>query len=124
MSITELLILALASFSLWKLAISDRITQWLRHRLINFGLRHNGFVSYHLRYMVGCGLCFPMWAAGALYFTRQFKYSQWIAIVFAIRGLAYIIIRQNGDADARDLPMGASWPPNKVKVVNAGRLVK
>lgn len=112
------LTLGLAAASMWKLAIADRITQWMRYKVWIALDKAGGFVPYHLQYLIGCALCFPMWAATALFFTRQFKWSVWIMIILAARIVGYGFLRWLNETGMRDLPQRADasvieWPPTK-----------
>lgn len=118
MNLQYVLLLGLAAISIWRLAIADRITQWLRYKVWLALDKAGGFIPYHLQYLVGCALCFPMWAAGALYFTRQFKVSQWITVVMGARIVGYSLARWLNETGLRDLPSRKDgsvidWPPTK-----------
>jgi len=112
------LLLGLATASLWKLVIADRITQWMRYKVWRVLDKAGGFIPYHLQYLIGCALCFPMWGAIALFFTRQFKVSVWITIILAARIVGYGFLRWLNETAMRDLPNRKDgsiieWPPTK-----------
>ena len=104
-------LIGLAAASAWKLAISDRITQWLRYQFFTRLDKAGGFIPYHLQYMVACALCFPLWASIALYFARNTEVGHAIAVILAARIIAFAFLKWMGETSNRDLPDGVEFPP-------------
>lgn len=111
--IEQVLVIGLAAASIWKLAISDRITQWWRYRYFKTLSKAGGWLPYHLQYVIGCAMCFPMWASLALYLSRDTEVGRGIAVVMAARIVGYGLLRWLNEAAQRDLPDGVSFPPQR-----------
>jgi hypothetical protein len=109
----QVIVIGFAAASIWKLAISDRITQWWRYRYFKVLSKAGGWIPYHLQYLVACAMCFPLWASLGLYLSRNTEIGHGIAIVFAARIVGYALLRWLSEATVRDLPDGVKFPPER-----------
>lgn len=113
----QALVIGLAAASLWKLAISDRITQWWRYRYFKALNKAGGWLPYHLQYVVGCAMCFPLWASLGMYLMLngvphgRIEWGTLVVVVMAARIVGYALLRWLNEAAQRDLPDGVSFPP-------------
>lgn len=109
----QVLVIGFAAASIWKLAISDRITQWFRYRYFRTLNKAGGWIPYHLQYLVGCAMCFPLWASLGLYLARNTEVGHGIAVVMAARIVGYSLLRWLNETATRDLPDGVEFPPTR-----------
>ena len=113
----QTLVIGFAAASIWRLAIADRITQWLRYKFYRRLAKAGGWIPYHLQYLVGCALCFPLWCSIALYLTingiphGRVEYAIAVAVIFAARIVGYSLLKWLNETQQRDLPEGVSFPP-------------
>lgn len=112
-NVSQALLIGLAAASLFKLVAVDRITQWLRHKVIGGLANAGGWLPYHLQYLLGCALCLPMWGAAIMYSFRDDKWCIWITMVLAARIVAFSLLRWLQDANVRDWPEGIKFPPER-----------
>ena len=120
MNLSQLVVYGFASASLWQLFSTDRITQAVRYGLINqlrklSKKRILKIFVYHIEYVLGCSLCFPMWAATALYLGRHTHWVQIVTYILAIRFAAFISLVYFGLTTNIDWPEPHKWPPTKIK---------
>lgn len=109
---SEMLLIALAAASLWKLAVADRITRFLRYRWVRLARRSwMGWFGYHMEYVIGCALCFPVWASTALYVGRNVDLVRDLTVILAARFVAYGLLRVLQETATRDWPRPFEWPP-------------
>lgn len=117
--IEQVFVIGFASASLWKLVISDRITQWLRYGYFRRLNKAGGWLPYHLQYLIGCSMCFPLWAALSMYLllngwpNGRIEWTHLLIVVLAARIVAYALLRWLSEATNRDLPDGVKFPPER-----------
>jgi hypothetical protein len=134
--IGRVMVLGLASASAWVLVARDKLTQPLRHWIVD-RLRSpraavdntqsppvvyqpsRNKLAYWVEYLAGCALCAPVWAAGILYGTSEYgpsvlnRASFFVQAVLAGRMVAWTVLRYLNDTQARDWPAPHEWPPQK-----------
>lgn len=104
--------LGLAGASLFKLFMTDRITQAIRYWLWR-NLNHRGFVAYHLLYVTGCALCLPMWVALGGWLLRDYELVRTLVYVLAGRMVAWMTLCWLQQTTKRDLPDSYDFPPTR-----------
>lgn len=113
MNLAQAVLIGIAAASLFKLVAVDRITQWLRHKVIRSLANAGGWLPYHLQYLMGCALCLPMWGTAIMYGFRDERWCIWITMVLAGRMVAFTLLRYLQDASVRDWPEGVNFPPDR-----------
>lgn len=104
------LTLGLAGASLFKLFMTDRITQAIRYWLWR-RLNHRGFVAYHFLYVTGCALCLPMWVAIGGWLLRDYEIVRALVFILAGRMVAWVVLCYLNQTTQRDLPDSHDFPP-------------
>lgn len=128
-SLSVLVLFGIAAASLWKLVVADRITRFVRYRMVKLSRRAQkhrgiGFVAYHIEYAVGCALCSPMWLMMGMWWVTfhdlpgRHDFTFWAdAAIFVLGGrfVAYALLRYFQETKAKDWPAPFTWPPKPRK---------
>lgn len=125
LTFTDVVLIGLASASLFKLANVDKITQPLRYavvrRLRRVEVTDGGVEIYPprnawanwLEYLWGCALCFPMWCSIVLVLAWGWTPVRLVAAILAGRMVAWMTLRWLSEQNTRDWPEGYNWPPDE-----------
>lgn len=104
MTLPQVILFGMAVASLRHLLVLDRITQWIRYKLVRAFHKAGGFIPKHLDYMYGCASCLPLWLAIILYALRNTNAGQIATVLLAMRFVAWFFLRYLQETN-RD------WPP-------------